>query len=222
MRLILRALLVLLPWSLRRRLLTMLYGYELDPTSHIGLAWVFPRHLVMAAHTSIGHLTVCVHLDRVELREHATLGRGNWVTGFPSGTDSPHFRGEPGRRSELILEEHSAMTNRHLIDATSPVLIGRFTTVAGFQSQILTHSIDLVTCRQASAPVSIGAYCFVGTNCVILGGSNLPERSVLGAKSLLNKSFDTPLQLYGGVPARAVKSLPPDAAYFMRVNGFVE
>ena len=53
----------------------------------------------------------------------------------------------------------------------------------------MTHSIDLAAGRQASAPVVIGEYGFVGTNCVLLGGSVLPERCVLGAKSLLNKAW---------------------------------
>jgi hypothetical protein len=45
---------------------------------------------------------------------------------------------------------------------------------------------------------------------------------VLGAKSLLNKAFDEEMQLYGGVPAKPVQSLPEDAMYFQRVEGFVE
>ena len=35
-----------------------------------------------------------------------------------------------------------------------------------------------------AAPITIGDYCFVGTNCVLLGGSVLPSYSVLAAKSL--------------------------------------
>src|SRR4029079_13492242 len=100
-----------------------------------------------------------------------------------------HFCHQPDRKPELVLEEHAAITHRHLIDCTHSVVIGRFSTFAGFQSQILSHSIDLTACRQSSAPVRIGAYCFVGTNCVILGGSELPDYSVLGAKSLLNHAY---------------------------------
>jgi acetyltransferase-like isoleucine patch superfamily enzyme len=221
MRLLLRALLVLVPWRLRRSLLARWFGYQLDPTSHIGLSWVYPRHLVLAAHSSIGHLTVCVHLDKVELKEHATIGRGNWITGFPT-TDRSHFAHDAGRRAELIVGEHAAITNRHLIDCTSAVEIGAFSTVAGFASQILTHSIDLERNRQESRPVTVGSYCFIGTNCVLLGGAVLPEKSVLGAKSLLNRAFDEPQSLYAGSPARLLKSLPPDYAYFHRQVGSVD
>lgn len=211
---------VLMPWSMRRPFLEKQFGYTIHPTSQIGLAWIFPERLIMEAHSSIGHLTLCKNIALLHLGEHVIVGRGNWITGFPLG-NSPHFAAETERRPELIIGAHSAITHRHLIDCTNSITVGRFTTVAGFQSQMLTHSIDLEHNRQASAPIRIGDYCFIGTNCVLLGGSVLPDFCVLGAKSLLNKPFTETHQLYGGVPARALQSLPNDYAYFQRTTGFV-
>ena len=168
----------------------------------------------------IGHLTVCKNIDLLHLKAHSSIGRGNWITGFPLGP-SPHFAEEVDRRPQLIVGEHSAITHRHLLDCTNAVEIGRFTTFAGFQSQILTHSIDIENNRQASAPVRIGDYCFVGTNSVLLGGSVLPDYCVLGAKSLLNKALTETYQLYGGVPAQPIKKLSPESKYFTRSEGFV-
>ena len=210
-----------LPWNMRRSFLEKQFGYSLDPTSDIGFAWVFPDRLVMGPHSSIGHLTVCKNLALVELGAHSTIGRGNWITGFPIGTDSPHFALEHDRRPELIVGAHSAITHRHFIDCTNQVTIGSFTTFAGFQSQVLTHSIDLEHNKQRSAPVRIGDRCFIGTNSVMLAGSALPDYSVLGAKSLLNKAFTDTHQLYGGVPAKPLQSLPVEYAYFHRTTGFV-
>lgn len=209
-----------MPWSARRSFLEKQFGYQIHPTSRIGLAWIFPTRLVMEEESRIDHLTICKNIDLLHLRSHASIGRGNWITGFPLGS-SRHFAEETDRRPELILGEHSAITHRHLIDCTSSVEIGRFTTFAGFQSQILTHSIDIENSRQASAPVRVGDYCFVGTNSVLLGGSVLPDYCVLGAKSLLNKAFTDSYQLYGGVPAEPVKKLSPESKYFTRSEGFV-
>ncbi len=211
---------VFLPWNTRRRFLEKQFGYVIHPTARIGLAWISPDRLVMEAQTSIGHLTICRNISLLHLREHAVIGRGNWITGFPLGP-SPHFASETERRPELIVGQHSAITHRHLIDCTNTITIGRFTTVAGFQSQMLTHSIDLQENRQSSQPITIGDYCFVGTNCVLLGGSALPNFCVLGAKSLLNKAFTETHQLYGGVPAKPLQTLPADYAYFQRTTGFV-
>ena len=220
MKLLLQFISLLLPWDLRRAFLEKQFGFTIHPTSRIGLSWIFPERLVLEAHSSIGHLTVCKNIALLHLGEHSSVGRGNWITGFPLGP-SPHFASETDRRPELIIGAHSAITHRHLIDCTNRITIGRFTTFAGFQSQMLTHSIDLEQNRQASQPIKVGDYCFVGTNCVLLGGSALPDFSVLGAKSLLNKAFIETYQLYGGVPARALQSLPADYAYFKRSTGFV-
>ena len=220
MIILLRAFTLLLPWPLRRSAMRWWFGYDLHPTSRIGWSWVFPRRLVMGAHASIGHLTVCKDLDSLVMGDHAIIGRLNWITGFPK--DGPgHFVAQPDRRPELMIGEHASITNRHIIDCTDRVEIGRFTTVAGFRTQVLTHSIDLAACRQAASPVTIGTYCFIGTDAVILGGSSLPDYSVLGAKSLLNQRLELTHRLYAGVPAREVKVIDRSSLYFTRSEGFV-
>lgn len=220
MRTVLRLLVALLPWPLRRRALKSLFGFQIDPTARIGLAWVYPSRLVMGPSSRIGHLTVCKDLALLELGAHASIGRGNWISGLPTG-DRRHFTHQPDRKPQLILGAHSAITNRHLIDCQNAVEIGEFTTFAGASSQILTHSIDLRLCRQSSAPVRIGRYCFVGTQSVLLGGSVLPDYSVLGACSLLNRPHTQTHRLYGGVPAVEISVLDPAMGYFERKIGFV-
>lgn len=217
----LKTAIVPLPWPLKRLCLQRFYGYRLDPTARIGFAWIYPHHLAMAAGSHIDALTVAVNLDRLELGERATIGRGNWITGFATGTTSPHFAHQPNRRAELLLGAHAAITKHHHIDCTNRVSIGPFTTVAGYRSQLLSHSIDLQHNRQHSDPITIGAHCFVGTACVILGGSVLPDHSVLGALSLLNKPHSEPWSLYAGQPARRVKSIDPGNLYFNRRQGYV-
>ncbi len=218
---LLKLLTFLLPWKLRRIALNKFFGFEIHPKARIGLAWVFPAKLKMAAGTRIDHFTVAIHLDTIELGENSTIGRNNWITGFTTKSDSLHFRHQPDRRAELIMGVSSDITKNHHFDCTSSIIIGDFVTVAGYQSQLLTHSIDVVKNRQDSAPIVIGDYAFVGTNVVILGGAVLPPRSVLGAKSLLNKAFTEEYTLYAGVPAKAVTTLPKDSGYFHRTTGYV-
>jgi acetyltransferase-like isoleucine patch superfamily enzyme len=220
MKRILMFLSVLLPWEMRRSLLEKQFGYSIHPTSRIGFCWVFPRHLIMDANSRIGHLTVCKNIDLLHLGADAIIGQLNWITGFPTGPGR-HFAHQTDRRPELIVEAHAGISSRHLIDCTARVRIGAFATVGGFRSQILTHSIDLEAGRQAAEPIEIGEYCFVGTNCVLLGGSSLPHHSVLGAQSLLNKKWDESYRLYGGVPAKPLKELSKEMEYFRRTEGFV-
>jgi serine acetyltransferase len=216
---------LLLPWKIRRPFLEQQFGFQIHPSARIGLAWILPSRLIMEENTAIGHLTVARNLDLVHLKTHATIGRGNWITGFPlnhrQSTDARHFGSETDRRPELVMGQHSAITHRHLIDCTNAITIGAFTTVAGFQSQFISHTIDIKENRQTSRPISIGDYCFVGSNSVLLGGAALPNYSVLGAKSLLNKAYTQTHRLYGGVPARELSILSPDCGYFNRRQGFV-
>jgi len=218
---LLKPLVVPLPWLLKRPLLQHFFGYRLSPTARIGLAWVFPDQLWMASKARIDHLTVAVNLDLLAMGYQSSIGRSNWITGFPTGTTSPHFAHQPERRAELHLGDHAAITKHHHIDCTNNVCIGPYTTIAGYHTQLLTHSIDYQRNRQHSEPITIGAYCFVGTSCVILGGAVLPDHCVLGAVSLLNKPHTQTWSLYAGQPAQRLKPIPVDAAYFGRTIGFV-
>lgn len=218
---LLKAAIVPLPWLLKRLLLQHCFGYQLAPSARIGLAWIYPQRLYMAGEACIAAGTVAVNLEALEMGPHSSIGRSNWITGFPTGTHSPHFAHQPERHAELKLGAHAAITKHHHIDCTNRITIGPFTTIAGYSSQLLSHAIDLQHNRQHSEPIVIGAYCFVGSSCVILGGSALPDHSVLGALSLLNKPYSEPWSLYAGQPARRLKAIDPSAAYFSRSSGFV-
>ncbi len=211
---------LLFPWRIRRLLLVGFMGYEIHPMARIGWSWICPERLEMAAGARIGNLTVCKGLSLLKMGEQSYVGNLNWISEFPVGNHA-FFGEEADRRAELVLGDHAAITHRHLIDCTNAVRIGRFTTFAGYRSQVLTHSIDLQRSRQASRPITIGEYCFVGTNCVLLGGSALPDYSVLGASSVLNKAHTEMHWLYAGNPAQPVKALTGELQYFQRSAGFV-
>lgn len=219
LRLLAKIALSLCPWPLRRLLLVRFMGYKIHPTAVIGWSWVFPEMLVMGAQSQIGTLTLCKGLRLLELGEHSQIGRFTWITGFPQG-DPGYFQGIQ-RDPKLVVGRHSSITNRHLIDCTDSITIGDFTTVGGFSSQLLTHSINFELNRQDCRPIRIGGYCFVGTNAVLLGGAVLPDYSILSAKSLLNKPLQESYWLYGGVPAAPLRTLPRDYGYFNRDSGVV-
>jgi acetyltransferase-like isoleucine patch superfamily enzyme len=219
--LFLKATIVLAPWSLKRQLLQHFFGFNLDPTARIGFSWIYPKSLRMAPGSRIGAFTVAVNLDILDLGEHATISRNNWITGFPTGTSSPHFAHQPSRSASFYLGPHASITKGHHIDATNRITIGAFTTIAGYRSQILSHAIDLQYSRQHSKEIIIGEYCFVGSNCVILGGSLLPDYCVLGALSLLNKPLTDSWFVYAGQPAIKRKPIDQASAYFRRKLGSV-
>lgn len=211
-----------LPWPLRRALLNRFCGARIHPTARIGMSLVLCDELELGPHARVGHLTLVKGLRRLSLGEHAILGSLNWVSGFPEGLDdSPHFRDASARVPALIIGRHAAVTSRHIIDCTDTVSIGEYATLAGYRTQILTHSVSIRESRQRCAPVSIGAYCFVGTGSILLPGAALPDYSVLAAGAVLNRSLSAPHMLYGGCPAKALQELPEDLPYFTREEGYI-
>jgi len=214
---------VLLPWSIRRLVLQIIYGYAIHKKAYISrFALVLPSKLELGPYSSIRAFTVCKGLELLVLKECASIGPFNWITAFPLRTKSKHFELDIERKPQLIVERHAAITSRHIIDCTNEVVIGAFSTIAGFRSQILTHSIVISESRQRSKPIYVGKYCFVGTCCVLLGGSTLPNYSVLGAQSLLASRYEAVGYLYGGVPAKPIKPVDRNAKYFSRQIGYVQ
>lgn len=208
------------PWPIRRLLLSSLFGFKIHPTARIGFAWILPDELIMEPNSKIGDLTVVKGLKLLHLKERASIGRANWITGYPVGGGS-FFQHRADRSPALVLGKESAITSRHLLDCTDAITIGEFSIIGGFRSQMLTHSIDFKENRQSCRPISIGDRCFVGTNCVVLGGAALPNYSIMAAGSVLRDQQTEEYQIYSGVPAQPVKTLDASYRYFERSIGFV-
>lgn len=174
----------------------------------------------MEANASIGHFNLCKGLEYMELGRNSSIGNLNWISAYPKeGRD--YFSHQPDRSPELVIGDESSVTHRHILDCSNSVRIGKFSIVGGNRSQIMTHSINLIENRQHSVPVKIGEYCFIGSGSIITGGGILPDHSVLGAKSFLNKPYFETGYLYGGVPARKIKKYADSAEYFKRKTGHV-
>tara|TARA_B110000908_G_C10267357_1_gene465696 strand:- start:1595 stop:2263 length:669 start_codon:yes stop_codon:yes gene_type:complete len=221
MKLITQLLIILFPWKLRRLILIKLFKFKIHKTARIGKSIILADNLFMGNNSVIGSLTFCKNIGFLKLYKNARLGSLNYITGCPQN-NTLHYLQRKNRQCQLTIGAHSAVTSRHFIDCTAGVTFGEFTTFAGIRSQILTHAIDLSKNIQDCKPVEFGSYCFVGSNVTVLAGSTLPDFSVLGAKSLLNKNFTNECFLYGGVPAIKIKELEKEKlAYFNRNKGFV-
>lgn len=209
------------PWKFRRFLYNNLLGYKLSKTSFIGYSIVNIDYLEMKEHSSIGNFNIIKGLDKIVLDFSAKIGNMNFISAYPS-SETVFFKKSPDRSPQLILGKHTHITSRHLIDCSDKVAIGDFTIIAGYRSQLLTHSIDFIESRQSTSPINIGKYCFVSTDCTILKGAILPDYSILGAKSLLMDIYQSPNYLYGGNPAKPLKYLSHDnLEYFHRKDGMV-
>lgn len=55
--------------------------------------------------------------------------------------------------------------------------------------------------HQAAGSIFIGENCWIGTRCVVLKNTYLPNGCILAANSTANKDYSTPNTLIGGTPA---------------------
>lgn len=142
---IIKTISLFLPWTIRRLLLVHYFKYDIASDAHIGFAYIFPKHLVMKSGAVIKHLNVAINLDEIILEKNALIDRSNWITGFPTGTNSLFFKDEDDRKSLLYLGANSVITKKHHFDCTNKIEIGQYVTIAGYNSQFLTHSVNIYT-----------------------------------------------------------------------------
>jgi acetyltransferase-like isoleucine patch superfamily enzyme len=220
MRRLVQIVLFPLPWTVRRWLLGKLFGYDLHRTARIGFSVLDVDMVRMGPGARIGHLTFAKGLTLIEIGAGGILGNLNWVTAYPL-KQHDFFAHRGDRKTELIIAHDAAITARHFIDCTDRITIGEFATVAGWHSQIVTHSFDLTHPRQDCEPIAVGAYSFVGSRAILLKGAHVPERSIVAAGSTFGVRNGEPLGVFAGNPAARIREADPALGYFTRDRGLI-
>lgn len=202
----------LLPASRPKNRMLCALGHPVHPTATARSNLV--RHVAvisLGAHSRIARWNLIRNLRLLEIAAHATVGRLNVISAHPV-----FARLYPDGAS-LTVAEHAYVTSRHHLDCSGSITVGAFASIAGHSSSVLTHSIDLRKDVQSAYPVVIGERSFVGAGCTILGGAELPPRSVLGAGSVLTRS-GSPREpgLWAGAPA--TNRGPVDGRWFGRLK----
>ncbi|MGN6252650.1 MAG: acyltransferase [Marmoricola sp.] len=205
-------LLWVLPQRLKHLLARHVLHWDVHPTAYIGRSIVRVGHLSMGPGSSIGPHNVVRGLDELRLGEGASIARDNTISAFPSGSEVfPH---SPNRQPVLVLGPWAMITHGHELDCSDRVELGPYARLAGFRSQILTHSLDLVRDRFVTTPVHLGERCAVMSGCILLNGTRVPPRSIVSAGSVVATRLTKELTFYRGNPAEPVRELPASLAYF--------
>lgn len=194
----LRTLVWLLPASGVKNGLLRSLGHPIDPTAIARSCLVIDVGVIaMGPGSRIGRWNAIKGMKSITLDASASIGRLNTITAHPV------FGRLYPTGARLSLEPHSFITSRHRLDCSGSVHVGQYAGVAGHGTSILTHSIDLPRDAQAAYPVVIGQRSFIGTGCLLLGGAEMPENSVLAGGSVLPRSSKPrDSGLWAGVPAR--------------------
>lgn len=204
---------VFVPGAARRWLFRRLLGHEIDRTARIGHSFVDVDHLAMGPGASIGHLDVLRGLERVEMGEKALIGHLNMITsvrrerGFFPGLE---------RDPALVMDSHAKILMMHLVDCCDRVELEHRAVIAGYWSLVMTHTFDHRESRQTTAPIHVGLRTLVATRCTLLPGAHIGERCIVAAGATVIGKLDADSTMYAGTPAKAIRDLDPDAAFFHR------
>jgi acetyltransferase-like isoleucine patch superfamily enzyme len=214
MRRLLALLIVVLPSSLKRRVGKLFLGWDIHPTAYLGRSLILVSKLTMGPGASIGPWNVIRGIEELRLEEGARIADRNSITGFPLGFE--HFEHLPSRYPALILGKHAEITVGHKIDCSDRVELGEHSVIAGFQTTVLTHSLDLVRDRHITKPLEIGKHSAVMTDCILLSGAYVPPFCIISAGSVVNNRLKDEYTFYSGNPAKATRKLPPTLGFFRR------
>lgn len=94
------------------------------------------------------------------------------------------------------------------IQACAGINIGEGT-IWSFNVKMISLDHDFYDLNESisNGPIVIGKNCWIGAGAAILSGVKLGDRTIVGANSVVNKSFTMGNVVIAGVPARIIREL---------------
>ncbi|MFM2061304.1 MAG: hypothetical protein RLZZ507_974 [Cyanobacteriota bacterium] len=203
---ILLILAVIMPQPLKLFVYRRIMGWKIGKQVRIGFSYIESDEVILGDNVLIRHFNVIRSL------KHFQVGSDSYIANFNEffGNNSP---GTQWVR-ELTLGEKVLFMSHHFIDVAGTVTIGSHTTVAGRDTHFWSHSMTYPDGVPVLAPmdVHVGKGVYIGARSTLLG-CNIPDGAVVGAGSIVNKTFapETSRLLIAGNPATIKKrydSLP--------------
>ena len=217
-RLLVLAVIALLPSFLKRPCYRLFFGYRIGKRVRIGVSIIDAAICEIGDDAQIGHLNLIVAVGKVQMGDHVRIGHLNIIRGGDEVV--------LGRYAELLrlneinsipdpevvnpvdprftLGPGSIVTTGHKIDFTDRVEIGRRTIIGGRNSSLWTHN------RQKTQPIKIGDFAYVGSEIRMAPGSSIPSRCIIGIGSVITHEVTEDGYLIAGVPAKPIKQLSGD------------
>ncbi len=220
-KLLVLALIGVLPSWLKRSCYRSFFGYKIGKRVRIGWSIIDVQNCVIEADVSIGHFNLIIGVKKLHIGDHTKIGHLNIIRGGDEVTLGRYT--EIIRLNEInsipnpiivtpaepkfILGDGSLITTSHKIDFTDRVELGRRVILGGRNSSLWTHN------RQQTKPIFIGDYSYIGSEIRIAPGGEIPPKCIVGIGSVITKKIEGEYQLIAGVPAKAIKMLDEDGKF---------
>jgi len=214
LRTVTHAVIALLPGAIKRPLYRHVFGFDIARDAHIGVSLLDvdhlrlgpgarighgniltrTRHVSLGEHAEIGHLNVLRGGNAIDLAQHATVMRFNVLNSIPDNDASGPVD------ARLTIGAGSVIVSGHRLDFTDRIEIGKNVIIAGRNSSLWTHN------RQATRPIRIADFCYLGSEVRLAPGAEMGTLSILGMGGVLAGNAP-PRTVVGGAPAKTIRAI---------------
>jgi len=113
----------------------------------------------------------------------------------------------------IEIGEDVSIGKNNLFQSRDKIIIGDHVNISGY-SYFLTGSHDVQSSdfKSIYAPIRIGNYVWIGTNCTILPGVTIGDGAVIGAGSVVTKDIPS-YKIAVGSPAKPIADRTKDLNY---------
>jgi acetyltransferase-like isoleucine patch superfamily enzyme len=188
-------------------------GWSIGENVKIGFSYIDAKNVVIGDRVRIGHGNLIRNLNILN------IGNDAFIANFNSVFGSVH----PGWVICLEIGQSVSFMSHHFVDVWGTVKIGDYSTIAGRDTHVWSHTLvhDAYGANPSlqSLDVSIGAHVYVGARSTLVGCA-IPDRTVVGAGSVVTKQFaaEATPYLIAGNPAIIKKRYQSNPSELVSVN----
>ena len=204
-----------LPNGLKLVCYRYIFRFRIGRGVRIGLTVLDVDRCTLGDAVRIGHFNLFTRIKDLHIGDHVRVGFGNLFRGGSllvlgrycdllrlnriNAIPEPDVIGSP--EPVFVLGEGSVVTAEHRFDFTDRIEIGKCAVIGGRNSSFWTHN------RQATLPIHIGAFSYVGSEVRFAPGAMIPSRCIVGLGSVVTGPIEEEGSLIAGIPARVMRSL---------------
>jgi acetyltransferase-like isoleucine patch superfamily enzyme len=185
----------MLPNHMKIFIYRKILGWDIGTNVRIGFSYINTKLLFIGDNTVIGHFNIIRRVNSMKIGEKTLISNFNCIYG------ASHL----GWKSTLSIGSSVNFMSHHFLDVGGSITIGDSTIIGGRDSQFWSHGLaydEFGNPALKPLDIFIGDKVYIGARSTLIGCS-IPDRTVVGAGSVVTKSFEpksTPF-LIAGNPA---------------------
>jgi acetyltransferase-like isoleucine patch superfamily enzyme len=194
------------------------FGFRIAKDARVGCSVLDVDHLELESGATIGHGNIFLRTERVSLGRKAAVDHANIIRGgtevrlddyarimrFNVLNSIPDNDCETITDPRLRLGPGAVVVSGHRLDFTDRIDLGTNVIVAGRNSSLWTHN------RQQTMPITVGDFCYLGSEVRLGPGARLGAWSILAMGGVLVRPIQSDQVVVGGVPAKEIRPVTED------------